>query len=795
MVWANALVLGLGGLLVAAPVILHFLMQPKPKEHVFPALKFLRERQLTNRSRMRMQHILLLLLRCLLILLMAAALAGPTVAAGAFANYVTLGLVGISALVIGIAFAAAMFVAKKRNGLLIGILGLLLLGHLLYGGYAAYKLANSESGQLLGDSRDPVSALLIIDSSCRMSYTQDSKDSLAKAKEISSWLLEQFPSDSQVAVLATDGEPAFFSVDVGAARNRAESVEINYKGAFLPETIAAGMELFDQAIYERKEIYVLTDMTRRSWTGSDSQNILKKLENDLAISVFVFDVGQKEYQNFSLAPLRLGSEAIADGGQLELSTTIDRVGAAAQRALRLVIEKPDNSRPVIRDKQVLVPDKFWERTQTVDIRENSNANVSFQFSQKLPRGVHHGRVEIVGDDSLVVDDVRYFSIEVRDAWKVAVVCPADVNPNNYSFAVSPPRDQIIGNSLYEVTIIDQAKLSSVKLDAFQAVVLLDPEPVSDAMWVRLEQYVAQGHGLGVFLGRNALNNGVADLSFTSLAAQKLLTGTLTRPWERDRDNPDLFLSPDNLSHEIFAPFRSWEEAVAWNDFPIHAYWGMEPQEDTEGVTTQTILKYGNGHPAIINRLINNGRVLVMTTSLTESSSDRAWNDLFVGYSLPAWLLVREITNYLVQSQADHLNLSIGQTATLQNDVRKFPESYRIFTPRTKGAPAKVTTVGDQIRYRFTETPGTYRIKGDRSGPVLRGFSVNLNEAETDLTRIMPAEVDEVLGAGRYQLATEKDEIQRQQGTSRRGQEFYPLLVLLVAVIMGVEYIMANKFYS
>ncbi len=36
MAWTNGLILGIGGLLVSIPIILHFLMQPKPKQMVFP---------------------------------------------------------------------------------------------------------------------------------------------------------------------------------------------------------------------------------------------------------------------------------------------------------------------------------------------------------------------------------------------------------------------------------------------------------------------------------------------------------------------------------------------------------------------------------------------------------------------------------------------------------------------------------------------------------------------------------------------------------------------------------------
>ena len=84
MTLLNGLILGLGGILLAIPIILHFLMQPKPKLMTFPALKFIQKKQIKNRRQMRVRHIVLLLLRCLLILAIAAALAGPTVAAGSF---------------------------------------------------------------------------------------------------------------------------------------------------------------------------------------------------------------------------------------------------------------------------------------------------------------------------------------------------------------------------------------------------------------------------------------------------------------------------------------------------------------------------------------------------------------------------------------------------------------------------------------------------------------------------------------------------------------------------------------
>ena len=72
--------------------------------------------------------------------------------------------------------------------------------------------------------------------------------------------------------------------------------------------------------------------------------------------------------------------------------------------------------------------------------------------------------------------------------------------------------------------------------------------------------------------------------------------------------------------------------------------------------------------------------------------------------------------------------------------------------------------------------------------------MNLPTDASDLTRIGAAELDERLGRGRYQLAREIDEIVREQGEQRVGREFFPLLVLLMAGVLGIEALLANRFY-
>ena len=144
MTWANLAILGLGGLLLLVPIVLHFLMQPKPKDIVFPALRFLKARQQSNKSSMRIRHFLLLMMRCLLIGLVALALAGPSVASADFGNWLTLGGIGISGLLVGI-IALLAWLRPSKNWLLIGILAAIFLGHLIYGAISACLLYTSDA--------------------------------------------------------------------------------------------------------------------------------------------------------------------------------------------------------------------------------------------------------------------------------------------------------------------------------------------------------------------------------------------------------------------------------------------------------------------------------------------------------------------------------------------------------------------------------------------------------------------------------------------------------------------------
>jgi uncharacterized membrane protein (DUF485 family) len=806
MAWAIPMILGLGAALLMVPVVLHFLMQPKPKRVDLPTLRFLQERQHSTRSRMRLRHLMLLLLRCLLIALGALALAGPAVASRNYGNWLTVGGIGAIGLLVAGWLLATLF-SRRSNGALTWALAAVLVGLLGYGGWSALNLFGSEESVGLGDVQAPVAAVVLIDTSPRMSYRQNNLTRLQKAQEIASWLVNQFPDNSRVCVLATDNDEPFFSVDPAAAVRRIGKLGISYVSAGIPETLDNGIRLLEKSDQTRKEIYLLTDLTAASWQGKASGTLQRRLNRLSAGNVIVVDVGSADVENFSLAPVELSAVEITESGGLVVSTDLQRQGAAAQRTVSFAIEQPDFSRPVIRDGRAVYSDDFWQQQSTVDVRENGVARVEFRFQQQLQPGTYHGQLEIVGSDSLSLDDVRYFSFQVSPQWKALVVSPQGVSSTNLISTIAPTRLVELGTARYDCEEIDfqQFEARGNESDgSYAAIFLLDPPPLTDSTWERLTEYAKAGGGVVMFLGHNCASGPEAHSTFQNDLANRAMGFSLTRIW---RSAEDAFLSPseNDLAHPLFRSFRQIDAGIPWSRFPVRRHWGSEPLDagQLESADRETpavasvLLRYSNREAAVWEHRIGAGRFLTMTTPISEpswSENRTIWNELFLGKPLPAWLLVRAIAQHVVAGDADSLNIQVGQLASFENDLRTWPESYRVFTPAEDQSPATIHAVDGQIRYRFTDMPGHYRLKGQLDGPVLRGFSTSLDSAATDLTRLEPNRLDTVFGAERYEIVQQKEEIQRQQGTNRRGKELYPLLMLMLLVAMTVENLISNQFY-
>jgi hypothetical protein len=77
---------------------------------------------------------------------------------------------------------------------------------------------------------------------------------------------------------------------------------------------------------------------------------------------------------------------------------------------------------------------------------------------------------------------------------------------------------------------------------------------------------------------------------------------------------------------------------------------------------------------------------------------------------------------------------------------------------------------------------------------VRGFCVNLPPSASDLQRATPAQLDAAIGADRYRMFRSREEMEPGIDAQRRGREFYAPLILMVALLLIMERVLANRFY-
>lgn len=770
-----------GGVLVALPVVLHLLMRQRPKQFVFPALRFVHERRLVNQRQLQLRHWLLLALRCGAIALLVLALARPRVSSASLSSWLLAGMLALLA-----AFSAVVAMVSRARGssrMLVGGFGAIAAVLTVAGLFAAGRAFSGRS-PVLGDQEAPVAAAIVIDTSPRMQYRQENQTRLELAQETAQWLLRQLPAESDIALFDSRSASGAFAADRSTAERAVARLQQATAPRPLVDVIEAAVQTVKQKPLSRKEVYVFSDLAAAAWRADSSSQLQKILAEQADTLLYVIDVGASQPRNFAFGELRLSGDRLPAGADLQIDAEVSASGSAGQRTIELWVERTDPTLPIIRDGKAVLPTADLRESRTLQLPASGSENVQFRLTG-LATGTHNGWLRIVGQDGLAIDDVRYFTVEVQAAWPVLLVAPSGTSTRYLSEVLAPLPLRQAGQASFRCESIEQSRLATQELADFRAVALLDPAPLTPEVWQKLAEYCRQGGGLAIFLG----NNAQPPVSFQNAAALSVLGGKLAR---LARTGGEVFVSPNSYEHPILAGLRAYATSVPWEAFPVFYHWNL----DDLGSDARAIVTYSDGKPAVIENRMAAGNVLIMTTPISDPprpTDHPAWNELATGEEAwPCFALVYEMMLHLVRSGQARLNLLAGETATLANDPAVFPERYQLYTPLDQ--PQEVRAREAQLLVRFTDQPGHYRLRGQKDGPLVRGFAVNLAGDTSDLTRIREDDLSQLLGVGRYKIARSKGEIDRAVDADRVGSEFYPLLVSLLAVVFGLEHVLANRFY-
>jgi len=624
----------------------------------------------------------------------------------------------------------------------------------------------------------PVSVVMVFDTSPRMGYRHENRTRLEQAIEMATRLLEQFPTESEVRLFESGSLDSVSPLDLGTAKQRVGRLKIRSELRSLPECIQAALASSNESKLERRELYLFSDLAAVAWEKEALTPVVSMLDIQSETMIDVVDVGVENPRNRRLGDIELSEQVLAQGGTVHLSTTLVQLGldeGASENIVELFVTPPHAN----------VDEKPVRRGQNrVKISGNRAGIVEFSLQLDNP-GFYQGRLQIVGEDALPEDDTRFFTVEVRPPWSVLIVAAEPVERHAYFVpeALAPTPSRLAGQARVSCEIISYDKLAANVLDSYSAIWMLDPPSISNKTWAHLRSYVTQGGGLGVALGRNAMLD-----EFNAPAAQQVMPGRIVRQW---RATTPVILAPRDYQHPVLSDFRSVQSSVPWNDSPIYRFWETKPA--TEG--SSVLIPYSNGEPGLLERVVGRGRVLLLTTSLSDPLSDpRSWNSLPADW--PGFVLLNTMTDYLMGQSDARMNFTAGELAVLHLPTDSTSQLIVLSTPDGNSYRQTVDTTDNILQVTNTEIWGNYRARsgGEGEAAIDIGFSTNIPSRDTALARTTSGELEEIFAQHEFHVVRGLEEIDRSVHLGRVGREITPVLLVFMAIILAGEYILGNRFY-
>ena len=732
----------LGGMAAAAvPVLLHLLMQGKPKKIEFPAVMFLLQKIETHRRNYRLKYILLLILRILLFALMGLALAKPILKLGFFPLF-----------------------SGNPDGF---------MPHLV---------------TTLGSQDAPIAAAIVIDTSPRMNYTAENKTRLEEAQEFAQWILRQIPQNSSVAILSCEPEMPVFQIDKLAAQDKVNRLRITPLGRPIAEIVQGAAALLAESDAEQCELYVLTDLSLPGWDCSATSEALKRYDG----GIFIVDVGVKEPKNSSFQQFKLVPETPVAQSPVHMDVTVAHTGPATTKTIELVLigNAHDPAAETVRMSKI------------VDFPDGeSQFSVPMSLTGGFDQGTLQGKLRFSTSDALPMDDQCWFTLSVQPPRKTLIFAQPPVRDSAIFLRLALEN---VPFEIETKPISELPGMTPTELQEYHAVVLLDPSALLPGTWKKLADYAATGHGVGTFLGAKAdLLSSFNHPSATEVLGAKLVRQAVSRNddiWIMPGTSPIFtpFRSIDTLDRfpwDAQPVFRYWELGELSHQADIAAFFS----DNRPAIITQTL---GRGCTVMVATPISEAAdVSTPWNSLTRGEAPWMFILLAEGIGKHLVGMGSQRSNYAVGEQVVlRPRITPLPQSCLLGTPQVKPETQG--KPESQEKEKTVRLTPDPVLREIvvpataTTEPGNYTVRSGGVGQLALhlGFSANIVPGTTLLQRVDTTVLDRHFGANRYKVVRTPQEIEMGVARRRVGQEIYALVMLLLVGVFAMEYIFANRIY-
>jgi hypothetical protein len=566
------------------------------------------------------------------------------------------------------------------------------------------------------------SAVIVLDDSASLRRKAGSGMLFDRARERARTLVRQLSSDSEVAlVLASEGsQPRVgeLSRERGRLIEAIDSVQCSARMADFTQALRHAALILSSSHQKERRIFVITDLQAAGW-GEEAGGGLPAQDPP---DVVLLDVAEGQWNNRAVLSVTAAPATELGTGAVIVEAEIGDFSGENTPSLGVTLKVEGTA----------VTKSF------VELPANGRVKKKFVHTLISPGSAHDIEVSIDPDDFLL-DDRRMTRLELSRALRVLIINgdarTAFREDESYFLEQSLRTGDRTTNVI--TSLPDDVSLET--LVSYNVVFLANVGEPSPPLATALVRFVESGGGLFLSVG-NKVNTAAWNERLGPLLPQPLsLPRTAAAlPGQTDGetadDRPAARLAPLDRRHPLLSVFPAQGEGLASARF--YKFMLLEPVPDTVGATV--ILRYESGAPALVERQVGKGRVMLLATTV-----DREWTDLPIR---PGFLpLVQEAARRLAgtSDQVGVSTLLVGQPReiAMTADERRLevtkPNGGVFVATKDRGAGAKT------IAFVETDEPGSYQVRTAGTDGILTpragdGFVVNLDPRESN-TALLPPE--------------------------------------------------------
>jgi hypothetical protein len=633
-------------------------------------------------------------------------------------------------------------------------------------------------------SNVPTHRIIVLDSSFSMGYRDANQTRFQMAQEIASQIVASGRQGDVFNLVRISGSEPRVIIRKPTFQTDEMQQEISQmtlpdeRAEIHPALVAADKLLAEMPEISQKEVIIISDLQQSGWHAeaaikqSEVRSLLKKIGT--AARLVLIDVGQGGTDNHAITDLRTQQDIMTVEQPTRFTVSATAFARASQdtRLDFLVDGKVQTSRNITLQPLTVTTEEF-----------------SYQF---LAGGEHIVEAKLT-EDNLTVDDQRKWIVSVKDRVKVLCVNgnlagrPSDTATHHLQLALSPKTKGGTGESLIQPQVIKDGELRGFDLNQYDCVFLCDVGSFDDSEALLLETYIKGGGAVVWCLGNRVNAENYNRLLFRD--GQGILPAMLMERHGNAAQQTDAFgFDPLNFKHPLLKVFQGNPNS-GLERTQTFEYMRTKLSERTPGTIA---LAFSTGDPAIIVQQVGGGKAILITTSV-----DKSWSNLAIW---PSFLpLMQELVFYAVSNNRADQGLVAGEPWTRTLQTRGAEVSAMIRRPDGNQESLTASSEGNLVDYHYdhTERAGIYEAEFGAPVNKTEKFAVNIDPAESNLTRIEKEELERELLAGvEFRYLTDWTALERKtDGTRSEDSEATLILLHVVLYLLFVEQLLAWNFLN